>query len=298
MMEKAITDQLKVCLKKEFASLKVNKIKVDLNKTGRAGVVFHQLKLQSKFFPEINLSDVLSEGEQRAIALASFLSELHTSPSKCGIIFDDPVSSLDQNRRENVALRLVEESKKRQVIIFTHDLVFFVALRCEAEKQDVSCLVQNVWSNDTSSGLCDSDAPWCAMKVKDRMTYIRNTVLIEVKRAYKSGEREQYEINTEKCYKKLRETCERSIEEILFADSIERFRPSIETTRLKGVTFTDDDYKFIERVMSKYSGYVHDQALVKGGRMPDPDELERDINELDEYITKIRKRNENTSKNR
>ena len=35
------------------------------------------------------------------------------------MILDDPFASLDDKRRENVILRLVEESKVRQVIILT-----------------------------------------------------------------------------------------------------------------------------------------------------------------------------------
>jgi hypothetical protein len=41
-----------------------------------------------------------------------------------GIVFDDPVSSLDHMRREQIARRLAREAKVRQVNVFTHDLAF------------------------------------------------------------------------------------------------------------------------------------------------------------------------------
>ena len=43
---------------------------------------------------------------------------------RSAIVFDDPVLSLDHRWRKRVAKRLVEETKNRQVIVLTHDLVF------------------------------------------------------------------------------------------------------------------------------------------------------------------------------
>jgi len=68
---------------------------------------------------------VFSEGERTAISLACFLGELAASDDNCGIVFDDPVTSLDHRIRGAVVKRLVAEASKRQVIIFTHDLVFY-----------------------------------------------------------------------------------------------------------------------------------------------------------------------------
>src|SRR3546814_7865490 len=58
------------------------------------------------------------------VALAAFLTELATAQHKSALVFDDPVTSLDHRWREKVADRLVEESATRQIIVFTHDMVF------------------------------------------------------------------------------------------------------------------------------------------------------------------------------
>ncbi|MEL2266476.1 AAA family ATPase, partial [Klebsiella pneumoniae] len=58
-------------------------------------------------------------------ALAYFFAELQQSGSSSGVVFDDPVSSLDHSHRTAVARRIVQESAQRQVIVFTHDAVFF-----------------------------------------------------------------------------------------------------------------------------------------------------------------------------
>lgn len=68
---------------------------------------------------------VLSEGEQRALGIACFFAEMKRVPGTHGIIVDDPVSSLDHQRLRKVAQRLVAEAAAgRQVITFTHHLVF------------------------------------------------------------------------------------------------------------------------------------------------------------------------------
>jgi wobble nucleotide-excising tRNase len=66
----------------------------------------------------------LSEGEQKVISIADFPSEIKHSKVNKGIVFDDPVTSLDDERKATIARRLAEECSERQVVIFTHDLVF------------------------------------------------------------------------------------------------------------------------------------------------------------------------------
>lgn len=70
-------------------------------------------------------SAILSEGEQKVIALADFIAETNITTINRGIILDDPVNSLDHERKETIAKRLVEISGSKQVIVFTHDVVFF-----------------------------------------------------------------------------------------------------------------------------------------------------------------------------
>lgn len=90
-------------------------------------------KLETFNYPP---GDVLSEGQQKVLALADFLTEVELCNINGGIIFDDPVNSLDHERKLYIAKRLAKESKKRQVIIFTHDLSFLCDLQNEAEMQD------------------------------------------------------------------------------------------------------------------------------------------------------------------
>jgi ABC-type lipoprotein export system ATPase subunit len=84
------------------------------------------------------VSEVLSEGEQNCIAIADFLTEIELAGNISGIIFDDPVTYLDHQRKEIIAKRLVKEAKNRQVIIFTHDIVFAHHLAKSSEDNSIN----------------------------------------------------------------------------------------------------------------------------------------------------------------
>ncbi len=83
-------------------------------------------------------NDILSEGEQRAISLADFLTEVQLDPNNKGIFFDDPVSSQDHLRREKIASRLVQLAQEKQIVVFTHDIAFFIRLKILAEMKNLN----------------------------------------------------------------------------------------------------------------------------------------------------------------
>ncbi|MBE0451746.1 MAG: hypothetical protein IBX70_12990 [Clostridia bacterium] len=74
------------------------------------------------------LLEILSEGEQKSIALAEFLTELQLDNIKAPVIFDDPVNSLDHKIIDSFAKRVIRLSEQRQVVIFTHSVLLFNSL--------------------------------------------------------------------------------------------------------------------------------------------------------------------------
>jgi len=76
----------------------------------------------------IRPSDVLSEGEQKAVALADFLAESVIARETGPLVFDDPVNSMDYRRLELVATRFQTLAASRQVIVFSHNVWFVSAL--------------------------------------------------------------------------------------------------------------------------------------------------------------------------
>ena len=91
------------------------------------------------------------------------------------ILFDDPVSSFDYKWRESVARRLVDEAKKRQVIVFTHDIVFLHRLREYGEQENVEMLDQHVRQLGIGAGVCEERLPWVAMRVNKRISFLNDS---------------------------------------------------------------------------------------------------------------------------
>ena len=73
-------------------------------------------------------SEVLSEGEQKVLALADFLAESRMRGTKAPLIFDDPVTSLDYRRLDEVAARIQNLAETHQVVVLTHNIMFASAL--------------------------------------------------------------------------------------------------------------------------------------------------------------------------
>ena len=119
-----VTEDLNHRIRAEINLLDLGHIPLLINDTSRKGESRFAVTLDAQ--RKVASRDVLSEGEQRALGLACFLADVNGQPVKHGIIVDDPVSSLDHVRIRRVATRLVAEAAAgRQVIVFTHNLLFF-----------------------------------------------------------------------------------------------------------------------------------------------------------------------------
>ncbi len=182
---------------------------------------------------------VLSEGEQRGISLADFLTEIQLNPNNVGVIFDDPVTSLDHERRELIAKRLVDLSLKKQVVIFTHDISFLSQLSYFAdETSGLEKIVTTIRRTGDIPGLIKPDLPWVAQKVKERIGYLRDR-LVRLKKLEKDGQDDEYNFQIKSWYSLLREAWERAVEERLLKRRLEQRLP---TRRSTDKTFRETSY--------------------------------------------------------
>ncbi|NLX26528.1 MAG: AAA family ATPase [Lentisphaerae bacterium] len=286
-----VTDKLKKSFKDELQNLSFRHIEVELREAGGAeGILYHKLLLTRA--PGVELPKVVSEGEQRCLSIAAFFAELSTADESSGIIFDDPVSSLDYRWREGVARRLVEEAKRRQVIVFTHDIVFLLLLKQFSAEQCVAQIDQHIRQLSIGSGVCTEELPWVAQKASSRIGFLKRC-LQEAEKLNRDGHLAAYEREASLIYGYLREAWERAIEEVLLGGIVERFRPSVQTQQiLKIADITEDDCKTVEIAMTKCSKWLtgHDQAPAARAEIPDPSELKQDIEALESWISTIRKR--------
>lgn len=286
-----VSQKLKQRFKDELTYLAFHHIEVELREVGGAeGVLYHKLILTRA--PGVELPKVVSEGEQRCLSIAAFFAELSTADDPSGIVFDDPVSSLDYRWRGDVAWRLVREAKIRQVIVFTHDVVFLHLLRQYAKETDVASFDQHVHQLSKGAGICIEELPWVAMSVKKKVGYLKDRWQAADK-LFREGQQAEYEETAKYLYGLLREAWERAVEEVLLGGIVERFRPGVQTLHIDMLAdITATDCRTVDNSMTKCSRWLagHDQAPAARAPVPEPPELKADIEALGNWVNVIRKR--------
>lgn len=297
-----VTDKLNEKISKEIESLGLSYLNVKVVDQTSKGV--------SKFFSDIGLKqksrkhDVLSEGEQRALALACFLAEADITPEGGGLIIDDPVSSLDQERTRRVAERLVQTaSEGRQVIIFTHNLVFYQEVRSAAATVMPQVTINlHVIRNsaELGFGIVEENAlPQLARKLKDKISQLQNNLNKIKSLDSDTNDTEEYNQAAHAFYGNLRRTWERLVEELLLGGVVERFNSDVKTQSLKEVVVDDLDYHQIFHAMKRVSEYSgHEQATAKKIDYPDYKFLRNDLDFLIGYRKKLIDRRKNISEAR
>ncbi|WP_172685797.1 AAA family ATPase, partial [Pseudomonas savastanoi] len=230
---KIITDSLRKALDEEFTKLGIGHIKTKLKERVDRGTVKFTLLLDLPAAKKIE--QVLSEGEQRAVSLGAFLAELKLSDHRGGIIFDDPVSSLDHVRRRQVARRLVEEAAFRQVIILTHDISFLSELIDSlGEAKEIPHLVHHLeWVGD-AAGVVKQGLPWDKTGYKERIRQLEARVKKMEPWPVYPGEELVRDVRI--LYSDIRATVEKVVEDVVLNGVVTRFSDMVGVGNLHKIT--------------------------------------------------------------
>lgn len=242
---------------------------VEFKARGSGGKTMRGLQMQGGHKPH----EILSEGEQRAVALADFLTEVNLNPSSAGIVLDDPVTSLDHKRKRKIAERLAREAKIRQVIVFTHDLVFLSRLIDVAKDNGVELATHwvdrgvnnapgHVKLDDCPAG---SDAYKTPHRAKESLAKAKKAIgqiRVDNVRAGASA---------------LRQTLEEIIIRDVFKGAVTRWDEQVKIGNLKGILWTNEVADEICLLQDDISRLIdaHSTSDEFGGGMPEPDELEK-----------------------
>ena len=226
---------------------------------------------------------ILSEGEFRIISLAAFLADVEGHADKSTFIFDDPISSLDQDYEEKVAERLVELSKSRQVLVFTHRLSLMALLDEASKKEGLSPNTIGLYKESWGTGE-PGLPPIHAQKTKAAI----NTLISKIpegRTILNEQGNEPYSWWAKGVCSNTRITIEKVIEFDLLADVVQRFRRPITTQgKLHNVAkVSPEDCEYIDELMTKFSRYEHSQPNEVPVPAPEPDELEADLKKLKQW---------------
>ncbi len=241
-----------------------------------------------------SINSILSEGEQKIIALSNFLAECTIDNRLNTIIFDDPVTSLDMDYRDLIANKIVQLSRTRQIIVFTHDLSF-LRLLIDTHKTTTTtdCTVIGIDKHNGISGIVTDEIPYLAKNVQERIDSI--TRVLREHDALALNNAHGREIKLDSARKRFRMLLERSVEEILSNKTYERFNKNIHLKRgnLSSYIVTEQtDVEFLLNLFSKYSLTEHDGGTSTIPLLPNKNEIAQDIRDYsnwkDAFINKRR----------
>lgn len=242
---------------------------------GREGRAHRRKVLSGKHKP----SKVLSEGEQKVLALADFLAEARLAGITAPVIFDDPVSSLDHRRINEVAQRIARLAEDNQVVVFTHDILFATTLLSLFEKSK-RCVYFQITDENGKGHVTRASGPRI-----DSLNAIKKRIADAIQAA-KSQEGEFRDTLVRMAYSHVRAWCEVFTEEELLKGVTKRYRANVQMTTLPnidGAKLNEIGPKVTE-IFEVACRYIdgHSQPLVTLGVSPTLTGLEQHWAELQE----------------
>jgi energy-coupling factor transporter ATP-binding protein EcfA2 len=244
---------------------------------------------------------ILSEGEFRIVALAAFLADITGADQSTPFVFDDPISSLDQDFEERVVRRLVGLAKTRQVIVFTHRLSLLAQIEGEVKKiKDAakiageSPIVQlHIETLRRMGNVAGVRVPFNVRdsKPEKAINVFKGEYIPKLKKMigdfdggydhYAKGVCSDFRILVEKC-----------VESTLLNDVVTRFKRPINTMGklIELAKIVKSDCEFIDDLMTRYSVFEHSQSDEFPAPVPNVEQLETDVENLAKWLTEFTKR--------
>ncbi|MBG6111489.1 energy-coupling factor transporter ATP-binding protein EcfA2 [Flavobacterium sp. CG_23.5] len=232
-----------------------------------------------------SINVILSEGEQKIIALSNFLAECTIDNRLNTIIFDDPVTSLDMDYRELIANKFVQLSENRQIVVFTHDLSF-LRLLIDTHKANTTtdCTIIGIDKYNGISGIVTDEIPYLAKNVQERVDSIRR--ILNEHDTLTLTDAHGRETKLDSARKRFRMLLERSVEEVLSNKTYERFSKNIHLKKgnLSSYIVTEkSDVDFLLNLFGRYSITEHDGGTSTIPQLRSKVEIEQDITDYSNW---------------
>ena len=272
-------------VEKEFRTTFDTELKNFRRSTTPVGINFKTDKGQSKIVQSISdgykLNEILSEGEQKAIALAEFLTELQFDKRKTPAVFDDPVTSLDHKIIEEVARRLLKLSKERQVVVFTHSILLLNSIRqlsASSLYSGINLIMYEVQKDEKNTGYLQ--------QIRSPKEESFSNIKKEINNIYNLPAKEREEQRdglASKGYGALRSAIEVLVEMHMLCGTVKRYQRNVAVTNFDKIK-TDKIDQHRERLSSIFSrccgfidGHTNPEEIVD---KPDLDSLKIDFDEV------------------
>ncbi|MDE2399618.1 MAG: AAA family ATPase [Patescibacteria group bacterium] len=229
------------------------------------------------------IDQFLSEGEQKAVALSDFFAELSMQTEHAPVIFDDPATSFDHDRKERIAKRIVQESEARQIVVFTHDLMFASYLHDQVENNDgnidpAKAAFHDLHSEAARVGVVTQNYYPGSVKFD---AYIQKVEAKVLELETLTGEAQADGIRG--TYGMLRRAVEKAVEERIFGRVITRWSDQIQMHNATRASLSREKLDKAKQLHEEFSRYIeaHNQSdeMVQHAA-PDIAKLKTDIQQI------------------
>ncbi|BDU76838.1 AAA family ATPase [Mesoterricola sediminis] len=286
LAKKHVTTALAVAMNEELSALGYKrKVRPTLDGKTSDGKTKMTLQIEGT---KTDAHRVLSEGEQRAMALALFLAEVSFQGHHSTVIFDDPSTSLDHRHRRRMAQRLVALACERQVLIFTHDAVFLSEIDMALKKSGASATYKSIGWGDAAPGHVEEGLTWETKNCSMRLMEIEG-VAKAIKTTAGDYPSEGDAQRIAEAYSKVRGTIERAIREEFLSNTIQPFSDAVSVESFGIVVGHPQDE--VDSLMDIYdraceATFAHDTPAERQLPLPDAEQLISDINLTLELVRK------------
>ncbi len=232
-----------------------------LKQRGSKGQVQYSLELDGAAKSN-KIQEVLSDGERRMAGLAFFLTEAAVLGTGETLVFDDPVCSVDERRRDCVARRLARLARERQVIVITHDLVF-VEMLCRHAGVEEPTLLECRRVGDVAGLVTPGLA--VAVNIGDAVGAVAESAkrVRALEHLVASGEPRLEQLSAEsQAYRRaLRVAVERIVEKRLLRGVVRRFDRAVHTAMLPKIDVSQAERDLVHELMNEASRELHDSSV-------------------------------------
>ncbi|MHA7108754.1 AAA family ATPase [Sunxiuqinia elliptica] len=277
-----LTEALKVKFNEELAFIGYPNLDVKIENAGtRKGVSSTKLVLTRSNA----IKSILSEGEQKAVALALFIAEVRMQKQKNPIVLDDPVNSLDHKIAGKFAERLL--NLNNQIVIFNHNRLFLDSF--ETSKNNHICKTTDTDCNKNQGKhikVYEVIAQSKHMKGVLR-NYKGNYAKNHIKDAKRLLNQIPFEDDT-KVANLLRLSVECTIDEVIFNHQVPtRFsnkNSRIAWAELKNIKNDSEIVDSLERIHGRVSGGQMHNGTERNENPIDIDEFNRMITDIESIL--------------
>lgn len=293
LAEAVVTEAYAARFKKELNELSGGRIKVALAKSRVArGRVLHRIGLMSA--KKVELKSVLSEGESRIVSLAAFLADSEGNQTTSPFVFDDPISSLDQKYEEAVAKRLIRLATTRQVIVFTHRLSMLGSIvhfiKHYSEELCVKAEYSAIREFEGVAGL-KTEFPMGEKSIGAALNRMIRETAPRCKKLKDAEDYHAYEVELKGMCSEFRVLVESSIETDLLCGVVQRYVRAVSTQKIPLLgKMKDADYRLLNELMTKYSGFEHSQPQEAPVPLPTLDDFLADVKRLIDWREEYKNR--------